>query len=194
MFPRAHLDISQPNSCVRSLYPAPAPDVKVAFVREATDGGPSCTAGADAVASGCVRAVVASGPGTALLDVSTSHHRCSQPDYTATDHVLPLGSNCLHAVGMWQLWTMEATTDFVLLGDLTSYVSLSGYRFRLPQAPAGGTIGEHLVVVGLPGEIVDVTYLRRTSGAAQGRATGAWTIMVERVVVGSNGRMAVTLS
>ena len=77
----------------------------------------------------------------------------------------------------------------MLLGDLSSYVSLSGYRFRLPAGgvPAGQEPGESLIVVGMPGERLNVTYLRR-----QGVAS-AWKVHVDEVRVGAGGRTAVVL-
>lgn len=109
----------------------------------------------------------------------------------------------MHEVGVWQVWTVDAAAEFVLLGDLTAYVSLSGYRLRLPEhsSPAGSANGsgggageESFVVVGMPGEKVELTYLRRDSAAAGvAGGGGTWTVHVQSVVVGATGRALVTL-
>lgn len=90
---------------------------------------------------------------------------------------------------MWQIVSAPSTAEFVLLGDLSAYVSLSGYRFRLPGAAqdlsSGAKLGESLVVVGMPGEAVEVTYLRKVASK--------WIVHVQHVAVGSDGRVPVTL-
>ena len=89
---------------------------------------------------------------------------------------------------------------------MTKYVSLSGYRFRIPKKAktAAGAVGESLIVVGMPAEAVDVTYLRKsasgsksknTSGSESGsRGQSTWKVHVQRVVIGSTGRTLVTLN
>jgi hypothetical protein len=118
----------------------------------------------------------------------------------------------LHNFGLWQVWTIDPRVDFVLLGDLSAYVSLSGYRFRLPAANStttttdtgsntgtdtatdnGTNVGESLVLVGVPGENVDVTYLRRSNALGGSGGRGSFTVMVQRVVIGAAGRSEVTL-
>ena len=167
----------------QDLYPAP-PAQSLVFWRPHTDGGPPCVAGADALQSGCVSASAANGT---LFDVTTGGSGCSQPPYPGG--FLPAGPNCLHAVGLWIAFPAAPDATFVLLGDLSSYVSLSGYRFRLPAGgvPAGQEPGESLIVVGMPGERLNVTYLRR-----QGVAS-AWKVHVDEVRVGAGGRTAVVL-
>ena len=104
---------------------------------------------------------------------------------------MPAGPNCLHEVGVWQAWRVENDADFVLLGDLSAYVSLSGYRFRLPPGSKADSdadelsTGEKLVVVGMPGEEVRVTYLRKNAGK--------WLVAVQEVVIGSDGRSPIAL-
>jgi hypothetical protein len=143
---------------------------------------------------------------TPLFDVSTAGASCTQLPYAGST-AMPAGQTCLHEVGVWQVWTVDAAAEFVLLGDLTAYVSLSGYRLRLPEhsSPAGSANGsgggageESFVVVGMPGEKVELTYLRRDSaaaGVAGGVAGGGgtWTVHVQSVVVGATGRALVTL-
>ena len=78
----------------------------------------------------------------------------------------------------------------VLLGDLGAYASLSGYRFRLlPQANGGGRT---VVVVGEPGETVDVTYLVPATAALSASASG-WLVRRKPVVIGHDGRQLVTM-
>jgi hypothetical protein len=203
------VSVDQPESFklqALDLYPLPPPTTQI-FWRKANDGGAACTAGSDAVASGCVSGhVTVKTATTELFDVTTASFRCSQPPYAGG--ILPAGPNCLHAVGVWQVWTAEADAKFVLLGDLTAYVSLSGYRFRLPATTnAGGgahavapprsqaypppprseVVGEQLVVVGMPKEEVTVTYLRKVDGEAK------WTVAVKAVEIGADGRAEATL-
>lgn len=121
--------------------------------------------------------------------VSTGKSSCTQSPYAGG--VLPAGPNCLHSVGIWQIWPVDATADFVLLGDLSKYVSLSGYRLRLPEHQRGTRAeqhsAEHLVVVGMPSERVELTYLRR--GVSE-----AWVVHVQAIVIGTTGRTEVTLA
>jgi hypothetical protein len=174
------------------------------FWRSATDGGRKCIAGTDAVATGCVSlsSVLDADATTELFDVSTAGSPCSQPPYKGG--VLPAGPNCLHEVGIWQAWSVTQNASFVLLGDLSAYVSLSGYRFRLPAAgpvavaaaatttttttttTTGRTTGEDLVVVGMPDEKVELTYLRKSAGR--------WVVSVQEVVIEKDGRAPVSLT
>ena len=146
--------------------------------------------------------------------MSTANATCSQLPYAGG--ALPAGPNCLHTVEVWQVWVVETEAEFVLLGDCSKFVSLSGYRFRLPsgngsggnataaeeeakpeqeqvattRAAARGGVGESLVVVGMPGEEVEVTYLRRSAAS---RSSMSWVVHVQRVVIGPAGRTLATL-
>ena len=208
--------------------------------RLANDGGDStatCLNDTDAVASGCVQLRVATmtdGEGAAaaaaatpLMDVTTSKIPCTQPPYAGgpPPAKVPAGPTCLHTHGLWQIWTARAgvTDDLIILGDLGRYVSLSGYRFRLPAQASGfggggdraeglesngsedtsKATGQQLVVVGMPEEIVPITYLRlkkgnnisgRTSGSRSSENTPEWVVHVQTVVIGSSGRAEVTLA
>ena len=193
------VSVDQPSSfsvLARDLYPLPVNSTGGArpnvFFRSAADGGKPCVAGTDAVASGCVGLVSGVELSTPLFDVSTAGTSCSQLPYTGAPTQppgLPGGPNCLHEVGVWQAWAVDAAADFVLLGDLSVYVSLSGYRLRLPEHRAAG---ESFVVVGMPEEKVELTYLRR--GTTGGGAGGAWKVHVQSVVTGASGRVMVSLA
>jgi hypothetical protein len=52
--------------------------------------------------------------------------------------------------------------------------------------------GAALVVVGMPGETVNVTYLRKKKSEEGG--TGRWIVHVQEVVVGDDGRTTATLA
>ncbi len=189
------VSVDQPDSFAlrpKDLYPQVTRATGFQFfVRDATDGGASCVAGTDAVSSGCVDHVVwadATAVGGGVVDVTTTNFRCSQPPYAgppAGTPGYPAGPNCLHAFAIFQIWPVGEDQDFVLLGDLKRYVSLSGYRFRLPIGRNSSSVGECLVVVGLPEEVVDVTYLRRNGPS--------WIVHVQQVVVGPSGRTSVRL-
>ena len=195
---------------VKDLYPLPAnvldpASVKHVMYRSATlstggGKGAGCTPGADAVASGCV-AMVTSTAGhpaynTPLFDVSTKDAQCSQG--AGVDPTT--GANyCFHSVGMWQVWVVDGADDLVVLGDLSAYVSLSGYRFRLPvgaaaaaaaaaAAGAGASPGvrvTQLIAVGLPDEVVTLTYLRNNGGK--------WIVHTQAVTIEADGRSLFTL-
>ena len=87
-----------------------------------------------------------------------------------------------------QAWAVDAAAHVVLLGDLSAYVSLSGYRLRLTEHGAllGGA-PEEFVVVGMPDEKVELTYLRRVGSRA-------WKVHVQTVVVGADGRAPASLA
>jgi hypothetical protein len=110
------------------LYPAIAPDATVLW-RSAQDGGAPCVVGSDAVASGCL-AVGDAGTG-ALFDVSTQRSPCSQGGTFGRAR----SGACMHSVDVWQVFVAPPNATRVFLGDLSAYVSSSGYRFRL--APGG---------------------------------------------------------
>jgi len=197
--------VDQPDSFrvrLSDLYPVPAahrttnnPTATAVALqvlwRVATDGGSKCVAGSDAVASGCIGLVANANASADLFDISTAGFHCAQEPYLGSSDnarvgLLPAGPNCQHQHGLWQVWTVDGDADFVLLGDLSAYVSLSGYRFRLPSQTPAGARGDNLVVVGMPGERVPVTYLRKATG-------GSWRVLVQLVTVGAGGRAEVTL-
>ena len=78
----------------------------------------------------------------------------------------------------------SAAADPVLLGQLGAYASLSGYRFRLVADDA-----TQLIVVGEPGESVEVTYLLPSRTTKSG-----WVTKVRAVVVGSDGRKQIAMN
>ena len=180
------VSVDQPASFklrARDLYPLPSGNSTQLFWRSATDGGRKCVAGADAVASGCVGLVPSMELDTPLFDVTTAGTSCSQLPYAGG--VLPAGPNCLHEVGVWQAWPVDATADVVLLGDLSAYVSLSGYRLRLPEGAASASPAQ-FIVVGMPAEKVELTFLRKRGGT--------WVVHVQAATVGADGRVLVTLA
>merc|ERR1712127_226354 len=145
--------------------------------------------GADAVATGCVSMSAATPAAQApfdmpLFDVATAKYSCSQGS-----------GNCMHTVGLWQVWVADASDDLVILGDLSAYVSLSGYRFRLPSTSStplsssgsSAAVGNVLIAVGQPDEEVTVTYLRKVAG-------GQWIVHNQAVTIGSTGRTEFTLA
>lgn len=188
------VSVDQPDDFmlqVSDLYPLPAgardpAASKLIMHRPAAVGSSDstkCTPGTDAVATGCVTLTptVAGKPPlhTPLFDVSTKRYSCSQG-----------AGNCYHAVGLWQVWVADASDDLVILGDLSAYVSLSGYRFRLPTSTSPSNIASNdLIVVGQPGEKVAVTYLRKAT-----KATTKWIVHEQVVTVGAAGRTEFTLA
>jgi hypothetical protein len=120
--------------------------------------GPPCIAGQDPVASGCVRIVPVGSP---LLDFSATPQRCDQ---------------CNHTLGLWQLFPLASTQNGVFLGDLSKFVSVSGYRFRLEQDTTA------IIAVGKPGEQVTVSFMSRAS------QSDTWTLSDENVTIGPDGR------
>ena len=156
------------------LYPLPdASKQAQVFYREASiEGASECVAGADAVASGCI-SVVASTSGQ-LFDVTTRQHVCSAgPD------------QCMHSFGVWQVWVVDEGNELVVLGDLSAYVSLSGYRWRLPANSTKTTPITHVIAVGEPGEVVSLTYLRKSGGK--------WLVHVMPISIGADGRAMAVL-
>ena len=121
-----------------------------------------------------------------LFDAKTAGAPCTQPP-TPAINAKEQGPMCFHTFGLWQVWSAPANASHVLLGELSKYVPLSGYRFRLPAASAGA--GADYVVVGMPGEVVEVTYLVRKEG---GRGAG-WTVATASTTVGSDGRAELRL-
>jgi hypothetical protein len=122
---------------------------------------------------------------TPLFDVTTKDLGCSQG--AGVDQSTN-ATFCTHSIGMWQVWTADSTDELIVLGDLSAYVSLSGYRFRLPAGVGAGAegAGEGLIAVGQPGEEVSVTYLRKLAGT--------WIVHVQLVTIGEQGRSEFTLN
>lgn len=184
------VDLDEPFMLRASdLYPEPnAPSV--VLWRSAADGGPSCVAGADAVSSGCISMAAVASLEEELFDVSSAGFGCTQPRYAGhAGSPIPAGPTCMHTHGLWQVWVVDPAADFVLLGDISKYVSLSGYRFRLtaPASPSTGSEGQTVVVVGVPGEVVAVTYLKRSS------STSRFTVFARNVTIEGDGRAEVHL-
>ena len=172
---------------VSDLYPLPAgardpAASKLVVYRSAAMGSHSaeCASGTDAVATGCVMmtpTVAGKAPlDTPLFDVSTKRYSCSQG-----------AGNCNHTVGLWQVWVADTSDELIILGDLSAYVSLSGYRFRLPASTSPSNVASNdLIAVGQPGEQVAVTYLRKTATK--------WIVHEQVVAVGATGRTEFTLA
>ena len=156
------------------LYPLPdASKLSQVLYREASiEGASECVEGADAVASGCVSAI--SGASEELFDVRTSQHVCSAGQ-----------DQCLHSFGVWQVWVVEESDELIVLGDLSSYVSLSGYRWRLPANSTKTNPITSVVAVGEPGEVVHLTYLRKSGGR--------WLVHVMPISIGGDGRTVAVL-
>jgi hypothetical protein len=78
---------------------------------------------------------------------------------------------------------MQANTSHVAV----QYVSLSGYRFRLPNSSAIAAPPQvsSLIIVGLPREQVEITYLRKVAQA--------WIVKIVHAEVGATGRTQVIL-
>ena len=86
---------------------------------------------------------------------------------------------------MWQVWAVDEAEELVVLGDLSVYVSLSGYRWRLPATSTKSSPTTHLVAVGEPGEVVRLTYLRKSGGT--------WWVHVMPITIGADGRTVAAL-
>jgi hypothetical protein len=162
------------------LYPAIAPDATVLW-RSAQDGGAPCVVGSDAVASGCL-AVGDAGTG-ALFDVSTQRSPCSQGGTFGRAR----SGACMHSVDVWQVFVAPPNATRVFLGDLSAYVSSSGYRFRL--APGGDAT--KVAVVGQPEEAVTMSWAVKQG---QGDGDGGWIVRAKGVVIGATGREVVAFA
>lgn len=161
------------------LYPLPAPSSHLAvrtFYRA------TCVTGIDPFAAetdrGCLELRTGDVEEEALFDIAASPAPC------------PGVGLCKHALTYHTVFEIpagggtSAAADPVLLGQLGAYASLSGYRFRLVADDA-----TQVIVVGEPGESVEVTYL--LPGA---RTESGWVTKVRAVVVGSDGRMQITMN
>lgn len=146
------------------LYPAATPEQHVA---SRSFYQPACANNTDPFApeSGCLHLQKDSSGD--VLDISASPAPC------------PAVGLCRHQLTVHSIFALPAAGDrAVLLGDLSAYVSLSGYRFRhLPGDPS------QIVVVGAPKETVPVTYLVPSAASASG-----WIAKVAGIVVGADGR------
>ena len=112
--------------------------------------------------------------GEELFDVITSQHVCSAGQ-----------DQCLHSFAVWQVWVVDKSDELVVLGDLSSYVSLSGYRWRLPANSTKTNPITSVIAVGEPGEVVRLTYLRKSGSR--------WLVHVMPISIGSDGRAVVVL-
>ena len=163
------------------LYPSPISAAMQAtsflYVREWH--WPRCMNNTDAIASGCLREVAFNSTSSNLSAIS------STPIFDArTDS--PYGTTCKmcdHSFALWSVFPSEGQIhEIIVLGDLTKTVSLSGYRLRIN--PKEGVYS--LVVVGAPGEEVELMYLVRDSQRRM-------IVHVIVVVVGEGGRSLVNL-
>ena len=105
-------------------------------------------------------------------------------DIAASTAPCPGVGLCRHILTYHTVFEIPVTTVApVLLGDLGAYASLSGYRFRL--------VADNLakvIVVGQPGESVEVTYMVPNATTSSG-----WVARVQTVVVGNDGRRQITM-
>jgi len=153
------------------VYPAVGGNTAVLY--RSFHGSSNCRDGADASASGCITRAAT----PHLFDMDTRSQ-------SVASCVAP--NECEHAVSLWQLWAEPGPEALVLpLGELSAYVSLSGHRFRLREPPgtSAHTANLSLVAVGSPAEVVDFTYLERSSEASP------WTVRVTKVTVSATGRV-----
>lgn len=158
----------------QDFYPPIATNVLVLW-RRAADGGTPCLNGTDALRSGCLSGVSGS-MSAGLFDVSTQAAACSQGGVFG----LQGANGCMHAVDMWQVFLAPLNSTRVFLGDVTTYVSLSGYRFRLTNDGTG------LVILGSPGDAVTLTYAVRETVTST-----TWRVFNQDVTVGESGRTVV---
>ena len=90
----------------------------------------------------------------------------------------PADGLCKNKLTFHSIYNLPGSpTHPVLLGDLGTYASMSGYRFR------AGVAIESVIVVGEPGEVVPVTYLIPHSRSASG-----WLLKEVAITVGNDGR------
>ena len=120
-----------------------------------------CIAGADAVATGCVRVTEGTSEDDPLIALD--------PGIT-----WPFGTHTmqLHTA------TVLRPGGVTLLGELDKFVPLSSKRFTNVSDTAGG--GLTVVVVGKPGEEVHVTALRP-------RGAASWVVARDDVTIGATG-------
>lgn len=109
-----------------------------------------------------------------LFDISSMPAPCPGPDL------------CRHILTFYQIFdlsqvpvsALDSSIRAVLLGDMGAYASISGYRFRIHPEKA-----HTVVVVGQPGEVVEVTYLVNGMNTKSG-----WITKVQDVTIGNDGR------
>ena len=142
------------------LYPPPRL-ASALLARPATGVARPCLNGSDAIESGCV------------VEASRLRVRTDGLDGAAAGCAT---GKCTKSVALWSVWEVRSSARFVLLGDLSRFLPLSGYRFRLRYSDPS-----ELVVVGSPSEQLDVHYLARDRG-------GRWTVRVMGIKVGARGR------
>ena len=139
------------------MYPAP-PSGAMFAVRD-WHRSADCTAGADAVATGCVR-VTGGGKADPLIKLDKG---VSWPFGTYTAQ-------------LYTATVLQPGGAFTLLGELDKFVPLSSNRFRNVTSSAAGLTA---TVAGLAGEVVHATALR-PDGAS-------WTVVHADVTVGADG-------
>jgi hypothetical protein len=137
----------------------PTPRTGCLFAVRDWHRSPPCTAGLDAVASGCVRLTEGNG-GDALVKLDAG---MSWPSGTHTT----------------QLWTVTILEDkkVTLLGELDKFVPLSSERFSEVEYSASGRL--QAMLTGRPGEVVHVTALRPNNAA--------WIVVVDNITIGAGG-------
>ena len=161
------VDLPAPTTITASTDLYPPPRTTHLLMRLAN--WKPCRDGADAVESKCVAIVKAS-------DAMTLSTR-------APDALGCSAGTCNHSSTLLHLWEANTVEPAVaLLGDLTRFIPLSGYRFRL------GSNRRTLIVVGSPRERVVVTFLvlhaRNNSMLQDG---GSWVVRVRTADVGPSG-------
>tara|TARA_B110000208_G_scaffold84623_1_gene107310 strand:+ start:442 stop:1851 length:1410 start_codon:yes stop_codon:yes gene_type:complete len=158
------------------VYPAIGRQ-QLVLVRDASDGGTNapCVKGSDALASGCV--AIADPTSGTLFNAASKAQACSQGGVFGRER----SGACMHTVKTWQIFVAASDATSVFLGDVSVYVSLSGYRFRL--TPGGDST--KIAVVGHPDESVTLSW------AVLGADKKTWTVATRDVIIGPTGREVV---
>jgi len=146
----------------------PALPASTRLVGRRFDGGAGCMEGEDALASGCV---VENLGGNVTFELPAS-------DFSNTT-----GGTEYRPV-VTTVWS-ECPNHWILLGELTKYVSLSDKRFSPPECLSSGVSTN---VTGAHGEHVEVWALQPVAEAAGGSEDSIKLIVVKKeVVIGASG-------
>eukprot|EP01051_Picozoa_sp_SAG22_P009244 SAG22_NODE_757_length_7441_cov_29.224326_3_plen_157_part_00 len=154
------------------------------YVSRRWDRAHLCANRSAAVASGCVSVSPA---GAALPDLR-SRSRSADPGGRFAPGESPFVLLAIHKVmpGGWVVW------------EEGKYVSVSRRRFRSVEEVGGGA-SLRVTVGGAPGEVVELTALRPTTGGLAGRRPGPhrgleWTVHSVKATVGAGAVVTVDIA